>query len=210
MIQLTRSGLRISPPDEMKRLSEVFARQHAVKLAGFLEPALLESVSRIVTRATFTERVHRHLDPPTIDLGLDDPPAHGRLLVLFNDAGLFRFVEALTGCGSIGVFQGTVYRMVPGMHHLDSWHDDAGESRLVALTLNLSPDGFAGGALQIRTTNPPAIVCDIANTGFGDAVVFRIGPGFEHRLTPVEPGPAKVAWTGWFRREPSFLDVLHR
>ena len=199
----------MSSPGDVERLSGVFAREHAVRLAGFLEPALLESVARIVARAAFSERVHGHLDPPTIDLGLDDPPAHGRLLVLFNDAGLFRFVEAVTGCGSIGVFQGTVYRMVPGMHHLDSWHDDAGESRLVALTLNLSPHGFTGGALQIRTTHPPAIVCDIANTGFGDAVVFRIGPGFEHRVTRVEPGPDKLAWTGWFRREPSFLDVLH-
>jgi hypothetical protein len=209
VIQLTRSGLRVSPPEEVDRLAAVFEHEHAVKLPRFLEPALLDAVGRCVASARFAERVHDHLDPPTIDLGLDDPAVHGRLLVLFNDAGLFRFVEALTGCGPIGGFQGTAYRMVPGQHHLDSWHDDLKESRLVALTLNLSPDGFAGGTLQVRTTDPPAIVHEVANTGYGDAVVFRIGARFEHRVTPVEPGPVKIAWTGWFRRDPAFLDIVH-
>ena len=209
MIQLTRSGLRVSSSEEIGRLAETFARCHAVRLPQFLEPALLDTVSRAVAASRFTERVHDHLDPPAIDLGLDDPATHGRLLVLFNDAGLFRVVESVTGCGPIGVFQGTVYRMVAGQHHLDSWHDDLMGTRLVALTLNLSPEGYAGGVLQIRTTNPPTLVHEVANTGFGDAIVFRIAGDFEHRLTPVEPGPAKIAWTGWFRREPSFLDVLH-
>ena len=210
MIQLTRSGLRGSSPGEVVRLADTFATSHAVKLPRLLEPALLETVSRAVASSRFTERVHAHLDPPTIDLGLDDPATHGRLLVLFNDAALFHFVEAVTGCPPIGAFQGTVYRMVPGAHHLDSWHDDVEATRLVALTLNLSPDGYSGGVLQIRKTDPPAIVHEVANTGFGDAIMFRIAAGFEHRLTPVEPGPVKIAWTGWFRREPSFLDVLHR
>jgi hypothetical protein len=208
MIQLTRSGLRISSPEEVGGLADAFAARHAVTLPQFLEPALLEMVLRTVASARFTARVHHDLDPPTIDLGLDDPAAHGRLLLLFNDTGLFRFIESVTGCASIGQFQGTVYRMVPGVHHLDSWHDDMEKTRLVAMTLNLSRDGYAGGVLQIRKTNSPAIVCEIANTGLGDAVVFRIGRNFEHRLTPVEPGPAKIAWTGWFRREPSFRDVL--
>ncbi len=62
--------------------------------------------------------------------------------LLFNDANLFRFVEAVTGCGAIGSFQGTVYRMIPGVHGLDSWHDDLHGSRIAALTINLSPAGF--------------------------------------------------------------------
>ncbi len=191
-------------------MAETFARCHAVRLPQFLEPALLDTVSRVVGASRFAERIHDHLDPPAIDLGLDDPATHGRLLVLFNDAGLFRVIESVTGCGPIGGVQGTVYRMVAGLHHLDSWHDDLDGARLVALTLNLSPEGYAGGVLQIRTTHPPTLVYEVANTGFGDAVVFRIGDNFEHRLTAVEPGPAKIAWTGWFRREPSFLDILHR
>ncbi len=144
VIQLTRSGLCVSSPDEVNRLAGVFARQHSVLLRGFLEPALCDAVARIVAAARFTERVHGHLDPPAIDLGLDDPAAHGRLLVLFNDARLFRFVEAVTGCGAIGSFQGTVYRIIPGVHGLDSWHDDLHGSRIAALTVNLSPAWLFG------------------------------------------------------------------
>jgi hypothetical protein len=209
VIQLTRSGLRVSSPDEVVQLAETFARCHAVTLPRFLDPALLDAVSRTVASSRFSERIHAHLDPPAIDLRLDDAAAHGRLLVLFNDAGLFRLIESITRCQPIGVFQGTVYRMVPGAHGLDSWHDDLKDSRLVALTVNLSPGEYAGGLLQLRITEPPAIVHEVANTGFGDAVVFRIAPNFEHRLTPVLPGPPKIALAGWFRREPSFLDVLH-
>jgi hypothetical protein len=208
MIQLTRSGLTCPSPDEIDRLNAEFARHHAVRLPGFLEPTLLGQVAQAVAVARFSERVHAHLKPPTTDLGLDDPGALGRLLVLFNDGGLFRFIEGMTGCDRIGMFQGTVYKMLPGIHHLDSWHDDNGQGRLTAMTLNLSPDGFAGGLLQVRAGEPPGVVYDVANTGFGDAIVFRVADGFEHRVTPVEPGPVKIAWTGWFRRAPSFHEVL--
>ncbi|MFI5179166.1 MAG: 2OG-Fe(II) oxygenase [Vicinamibacterales bacterium] len=209
MIQLTRSGLRISSPDEVDALREQFARDHAVRLPRLVDPSILENISRAIDRARFRPRRHDHLDPPAQDLALDDAALHGRLLVLFNDASLFRFVEAVSGAGPIRLFHGTVYRMEPDIHHLDSWHDDLQDTRLVALSLNLSRAGYAGGVLEIRTVDPPAIVHQVANTGFGDAVLFRIDPRLEHRLTPIEPGPAKLAWAGWFRREPAFLDLVH-
>ena len=208
MIQLTRSGLRMSAPDEVSGLADSFSRNHAVRVPRFVEPVLLETVSRLIASARFRERVHDHLDPPAVDLALDDPDAHSRLLVLFNDAGLFRFIDAVTGCGSLGGFEGTAYRMLPHRHHLASWHDDVKDGRMAAMTLNLSPHGYAGGVLQLRQTGSAAVLHEVANIGYGDAVVFRIGRGFEHRVTPIEEGPPKIAWAGWFRREPAFLDRI--
>ena len=96
MIQLTRSGLRVSSPDEVGRLAETFARCHAVRLPQFLEPALLDTVSRAVAASRFAERIHDELDPPAVDLRLDDMATHGRLLVLFNDA-VVTFLESVRG-----------------------------------------------------------------------------------------------------------------
>jgi len=42
----------------------------------------------------------------------------------------------------------------------------------------------------------------IANTGPGDAIVFRIDGALEHMVTPVSGAVSKIAWAGWFAREP--------
>ena len=57
--------------------------------------------------------------------------------------------------------------------HSDSWHDDDGDGRMVALSLNLSTNGYRGGVLQIRDKQSGEILHEVANTGFGDAIVFR-------------------------------------
>ena len=60
--------------------------------------------------------------------------------------------------------------MLPERHHLASWHDDLTDGRLAAMTVNLSPNGYKGGVLQLRESRSLSIVNEVANTGYGDAV----------------------------------------
>jgi hypothetical protein len=48
----------------------------------------------------------------------------------------------------------------------------------------------------------------VANTGAGDAVLFRIAERLEHRVTSLRGDVPRTAYAGWFLREPRFADVL--
>jgi hypothetical protein len=112
-------------------------------------------------------------------------------------------VETLTGCAPIARFSGRVYRMIPGPQHYDSWHSDSEEERLIGLSLNLSEEVFAGSIFQLRAVGSDRVLCEVANTGFGDAVLFRIAPDLLHRITPLEGAVPKTAYAGWFRSSPT-------
>ena len=126
------------------------------------------------------------------------------LIFLANDRALFQFVELITGCGRIGSYDGRVYRMLPGHEHYDSWHDDIVGQRLVTLSVNLSPEFFSGGLLEIRHERTRRVVNRVANTGPGDGLLFRIAPFLKHRVTRVTGHLPKTALAGWFRSDPMF------
>src|SRR5207253_326319 len=107
-----------------------------------------------------------------------------------------------------GCFEGRVYRLSPGTGHYDSWHNDVGEDRLVAMSINLGRTPFQGGLLQIRRADSPALVREVANPTPGDAVIFRIDPAYCHRVGPVTGSVARTACAGWFRARPDFQTLL--
>jgi hypothetical protein len=94
--------------------------------------------------------------------------------------------------------------MLPGSGHYDSWHDDLGDYRLVAMSLNLSREVYSGGVLRIRHHATGQIVHAVANTGLGDAILFRITPELDHYVTEVEGAVPKTAFAGWFKSQPHF------
>ena len=50
----------------------------------------------------------------------------------------------------------------------------------------------------MRDLGTEQILSETTNEGFGDAILFRLAPHLQHRLTNVEPGPPKTACAGWF------------
>jgi hypothetical protein len=95
-----------------------------------------------------------------------------------------------------------VARRVPGAGHEDAWHSDAVDGRLAALTVNLSRERYEGGVLQIRAEPGGKIAYELANTGPGDAVIFKIDPRLKHRVTAPEGHAARTAFAGWFVTDP--------
>ncbi|HKM99169.1 MAG TPA: 2OG-Fe(II) oxygenase [Candidatus Binataceae bacterium] len=130
---------------------------------------------------------------------LDDFPAQSLLDFAVNQPGFRQLIEEITNTGPLRRFKGRVYRMIPGKGHYDKWHTDVPHfQRLVGMTLNLSPEVFRGGLFMMRERESKRVLAEIANTGLGDALIFRITPALEHRVSDVEGDKAKTAFAGWF------------
>jgi hypothetical protein len=174
-----------------------FAADQQVVLRGFLAGETLDRVSRGVAVAEFERLIHPG------DLKREDvmaPNATGALLMfLLTDPRLFELIRAITGCPPIGSFFGRLYRMQPSSDHRDGWHDDLTQERLVAVSINLSPELYEGGLLELRDHATEAMLARVHNTGIGDALLFPIRQGLVHRVTEVGGRAAKTAYAGWFR-----------
>lgn len=189
----------------MRRARFAFKRDHYVHIARFVEPALLGIMLKHLR--------HAHFDESEYGVGSDftawESPVSGALHLLMNDPALLRFVRSLTGYPVIGSFTGRLYRMVarPGLDF--DWHTDlrADSTRVgVAMTINLGARPYRGGMLELRRTGDEAIT-EIPNVGPGDAIIFRLSPDLQHRVTPVESRQPKTAFTGWFLSTPNFDEL---
>lgn len=203
MISLARAGVRCAgSAHELARFRAAFDERHHVVLRGFLEPELLKTLSARVERGPFIDR--EHIDPGRgrrvcVERQLANDETLGVFLFLMNEPGLFRLIEAITGCPPIGSYLGRVYRKEPGPGHFDDWHTDLQDGRLVTASLNLSREAYRGGLLQMRRRGTETPFLEVANTGFGDALLFQIGPDLQHRVSGVEGVHPKTALAGWFR-----------
>jgi 2-oxoglutarate-Fe(II)-dependent oxygenase superfamily protein len=205
MVQLSRSGLTPPSQHDLDSLRAQFARQHCIRLPGLLDPDLLSFIRHRLETAEFAERAH---DDIGAELCLTHDVALDLLHFLANDKKLFELVQQLTGCARIGCFIGRIYRMVPGSGHYDSWHSDTRDNRLIGLSLNLGTQCYDGGVFQLRERHSTDILCEVANTGAGDAILFRIARGLMHQVTSVEGTTPKTAFAGWFHARPEFLSLL--
>lgn len=206
--QITRRGLVIRDSGEqVQRLREQFSRQHYALLPEFLDAETLSFVRQEIERGEFYERVHSGIKSNK-ELCLKQDAAYGALLLFVNDERLFEVIRTITDCGPIGCFEGRVYRFVPRQGHHDAWHSDMADDRLIALSVNLSEKVYAGGTLQIRDARSHAIIQEVPNVGAGDALIFRVAEGLQHRITKVTGTASKTAFAGWFRAKPDFLTLL--
>jgi hypothetical protein len=119
-------------------------------------------------------------------------------MFVLNDARLLDIVERLTGCAGLGGFDGTVYRLLPGGRHFDSWHSDSGSQRRVALSINLNDGVVPTAPLQIRRRGCETTLHEFANAVPGDAVLFTVDDEHEHRIKPMDGMAARIACAGWF------------
>lgn len=207
-VQLTRSGAVLSgPPDEIATLRDAFRVRHCVKLKALLEPGLLSWTLNQLKAAQFTAMTHGNIGS---ELCMRKNIVSDMLHLLTNDSQFRHFIEEVTGCGHIGCFMGRVYRMTPGAGHADSWHSDIvrGETRMIGMSLNLSPDEYVGGTFELRETATRRILGSFPNQGLGDAIVFRLAPYLEHRVAAIQGHVPKTAFAGWFFPEPEFPALI--
>jgi hypothetical protein len=206
VLQLTRSAPALTWTDaDLRRLRLEFDARHCIHLPSLLDVDDVRFVRGQIDRGVFREKIH---DSIGVEECLAQNAGLHLLNFLANDGRFFRLVQRLTGCDPIGAFIGRIYRMIPGAGHYDSWHTDCVAHRMVGMSVNLSAGVYAGGVFQLRPRGSTGIPVEAPNTGAGDAIMFRIDPHIEHRVTAVEGTVAKTAFAGWFVSEPRFFDLL--
>lgn len=182
-----------------------YAETHCVFLPGFLKGALRDSFLNKIATADFYTKFESHSDNQfgkVTVLGMKDPILFS-FLFMMNNQQLFKQLQQITGCETIGNFTGRIHRSEAGEDHEIHWHGDNSDNRLIAITLNLGHDKFSGGKFQIRKKGTENIIREFGQTEAGDAFIFQIDPSLQHRLTTVEDGRRTVG-VGWFRSQPDF------
>ncbi len=206
MIQIGRMALTCSDREhDVAALRREFDRVHCIRIRQFLSADLLQFVQEGIARAEFQERDHSGIG---IEQCMVENEAIGVLHLLINDPHVLELLRQITGCESIDGFSGRVYRMVPASGHFDSWHTDLTGTRMVGMSLNLSRGAYKGGLFQLRAMPSKQMLVEIANTGEGDAIFFRIREDLAHRVSDVEGEVAKTAFAGWFTEEAEFASLF--
>jgi hypothetical protein len=193
------SRVHVAPEADLAALREQFDRRHAVVLPRLFGPVLLAEVQGVLESAPFAARDY---DGLAGELALEESvPLVARLLFVMNDPALFRAIEAITGIESLVRFDGRIYRRVARPDHYDNWHTDIHDNRRVTMSVNLSEAPYDGGVLHLRRRGTERTLVELHNTGPGDAILFRIAPEYEHRVTSIDSG-VKTALAGWFGDAP--------
>ena len=205
-VQIARDAARWDPAAVAAARAH-FDVHHWVKVRGLVSGPLLRDVQDGLRRATFVEVRHQAVSPPSVDVCMEPNATSAMLELLCNDPALFAAVEAMTGCTPLTRFNGFVYRLAPDTGHHHNWHNDLVQNRRVAMSINLEPEPYEGGLLQIRVRETEDVIETVENVGAGDAILFRIDAAFQHRATPVTAG-VKTAFAGWFRTAPSLREDL--
>jgi len=209
MIQLTRRALICDEtPSQITALRESFDSTHAIHLPGFLSGDLVDQVQHAIRSAAFYDRSHGNNGDIGREECMADNSVLAMLVLLANDSRLLTLVRSITGCAPIGCFDGRVYRMRGAAGHFDRWHSDTGVDRLIGMSVNLSESAYEGGRFELRSEDSDHVLWQIANTGPGDAVMFRISDDLVHRVTAVQGENARTAFAGWFQSRPDFLSLL--
>jgi hypothetical protein len=192
--------------DDVAQLRTRFAREQCILLPRLIEPDLLRTIQRRIDQSEFRPFVS---DGIAHDSTLLDPLTIHLLFFLTNDPPFLRIVREITACAEIDSFQGRVYRMDPALPDTDSWHDDMCDNRMIGMSVNLSTAAFEGSAFQIRDRRTNQVLYEIANTGSGDAIVFRLAAHLQHRNTELTGTARKTAFAGWFRsHQPDYYSSI--
>jgi 2OG-Fe(II) oxygenase superfamily len=203
MIQMTRQGLAFSgTPADAESLRQCFEREHYLWLKDFLHPDIISLILPFLKSGEYVPAQYKHVGS---ELRMEPNLAFDTLSFLANDAKFFGLVQAITGCGSIGYFQGRVFKLIPDPQHSFDWHDDLREpNRLVAISINLTEGMFRGGVFQIREVGSGKITGEVRNAGLGNAVLFDISEDLQHRVTGIEGDTPRISFSGWFKSGPGF------
>ncbi len=174
-----------------------FRRDKALHLPGLLNRGTMALLAPHIRKSGYVKRRYGFAQ----ELLMKENGAWNLLHFLVNDASAMKAFRRITANPKLKFFSGRIYKMLPARHYLE-WHDDLKYNRLCALSVNLSPEKYSGGRLQLRERKNGKIIFRSPALKPGDGVIFSIGRSLEHRLTPVRGRKPRIAYAGWFFRKP--------
>ena len=209
LVQITKSGTIFSGKEEdLNCLYTKFNQNHCIKLSNFLEPGLLQFIQNELDKDGFYKDKYKVGKDKAVGFLPKNKTVNSLLHFLTNEQTLFQLIQKITGCPQIGCFTGRVYSKIPNQGQYDSWHDDLTDNRMISISINLSKEIYSGGFLQILESKSGKIIHEIANTGFGDAIIFRLSQDLKHRVSKVDGTVTRTTFTGWFRSKPIYKPIF--
>lgn len=203
MLQIADGELTTPSSEQLATLAQSFREHYFARLSGLLEAGFLRQILTLVDDSQFSER-------HTPRIGCVETLQNARFETgmhqLFNQPAVLAAIGAVIG-RSVDLWLGNTVRRVPGRNHFSAWHDDLSPPvevqgrpyrRAVPMSVNLSPERFEGGNLELRRVDDGMLLADVANKTFGDAILFRIGEGLQHRVADVLGEHPRVVHVGWF------------
>lgn len=200
-IQLTASGPRVAKDDAWLQKKAEFARRHCVVFENFVAPSFLERVPRWLETGQYERFDHaRGSATGSRELVMrSDQPLVGAFDILLNQGELFKAIAEFADIEKeVWFFLGRCYKRLPIASHFDSWHTDVTGSRVLGLSISLSPMPVQGGEFQIRSARTGKVLRRVAPRRLGDAHLFRVSSSLEHRISSVRGRVPKYAFAGWF------------
>lgn len=173
-----------------------FAAQRAIVCHDALAPALVAKLDRICDAAEFVsdhvaQLGHRRIETPRV--------AGSAIALLLHRAPLFRWLEAVTNCATIGDIEGRVVQTYAEPGDELAWHNDLNKGqRLLAVTVALTSSSYVGGAFELREVGAGQLLFSYTHDRPGSIVVFEVSKRFEHRVLPLSSGGPRRVFTGWF------------
>ena len=175
--------------------SRKFAERQALMLPGILEEKLLARLCSIGEEACFAPYDLGSIGQEQVET---KHQVSRSLNFLLSRPALLRRLESLTGCGPLASIGGNLGRISVGTGEHLGWHDDMNEpSRKIAISICLSEVPYEGGEFELRAKKATTRFAHQHRTP-GDAVIFRIDAGLEHRVKPVLSGGPRLVYSGWF------------
>jgi 2OG-Fe(II) oxygenase superfamily len=183
--------------DALESARSQFDADRALLARPGIAPDMLAAIDALASRTNFVAQPvpdlgHRHVEQPEL-------AGTAVKLALVRPAFL-RWVEAATGCGTVGGIEGMLVETRPGgTDHLD-WHRDTMIDTALGLTIHLGGEPYDGGAFELRDVGTSEPRFRHAGAQRGDVLLFDVDHRYEHRVMPVTSGAARRVFTGWFIR----------
>lgn len=193
-VQLAPAGVRILAGDA--GLAEQFRTSGMLALPGFLDESFVQLLDRADKTSTFVREVVTDLGEREIESPLRGTAA---ILLALRNRELLDWVAKITGSSCPLEVGGNIVRTWPGGRDRLDWHDDVGDVRRIAgLTIRLGMSPFEGGEFEMRAKCKPEAITGHHHARVGDALLFRVSPQLEHRVTPIASGGPRQMFAGWF------------
>ncbi|MGH2993061.1 MAG: methyltransferase domain-containing protein [Solirubrobacterales bacterium] len=182
---------------DLESLRAAFEHHHCVRLPRLLDGPLLDRVQSYVDEGEFSMREYEGM---RTELFMEQGKAAELLMLLVNDPHLFEHVRTITGCKRIGRFDGGVYRGMPSLGHGEPWHGEIFGHHMVEMSIDLSTQPYSGGAFELRDRYSREVLHTVTDTQPGDAVLVRLAPSLQQRVTAVEGDSPQTVYAGRFMR----------
>lgn len=181
-----------------------FAQCPVLVFEGVFDPALLALLLRQAQQAGFVHDVVDKLGTREVEA----PQRVGAALgLMLGRHALLEWLEAVTGAVPLRAISGRLAQTRTRAEDGLTWHDDLNDKRRqLALVLNLSTAEFDGGQFELRRKGASDPLFSYHHQRPGTLMVFGIGPGLEHRVTPLLSGGPRRVYAGWVMSEPVSAD----